>query len=50
MHLTLDYLGPIFVYDYMDEGTNLQDNESNFGLVHLDISPKPAYQEFKNAL
>ncbi len=49
LHLTLDYLGPVFIYDYMDEGTNPKDIESNFGVVHLDGSPKPAYTVFKNA-
>jgi hypothetical protein len=29
-------------YDFMDDGTNPDDKESNFGIVHEDYSPKPS--------
>ena len=32
-----------FVYEFMDEGTNLVEKEQNFGLLHHDLSPKPAF-------
>jgi hypothetical protein len=30
-------------YDFKDDGTNPFDPEHHFGLVHTDLSPKPAY-------
>lgn len=32
-----------FWYDFVDDAVNPADKESNFGLVRLDLSPKPAY-------
>ncbi|WP_244818339.1 beta-glucosidase [Caballeronia sp. Lep1P3] len=32
-----------FWYDFVDDGVNPSDKEANFGLVRLDLSPKPAY-------
>jgi polysaccharide biosynthesis protein PslG len=33
----------VFWYDFVDDGVNPADKESNFGLVRQDLSPKPAY-------
>jgi hypothetical protein len=41
-----DWTGPLFIYQMRDRGTSLGDRESNFGLVHNDWSPKPAYGTF----
>jgi polysaccharide biosynthesis protein PslG len=30
-------------YDFVDDGVKPEDKESNFGLVRLDLTPKPAY-------
>jgi polysaccharide biosynthesis protein PslG len=30
-------------YDFVDDGVNPNDKEANFGLVRLDLSPKPSY-------
>jgi polysaccharide biosynthesis protein PslG len=30
-------------YDFVNDGTNPADKENNFGLVNLDLTPKPAY-------
>jgi hypothetical protein len=30
-------------YDFVDDGVNPMDKEANFGLLRLDLSPKPAY-------
>lgn len=42
--------GPVFWYSHRDHGTNLNDREQNFGLVHFDGSPKPAYAAFAAAV
>lgn len=31
-------------YDWKDDGTNPDEHEENFGTVHHDLSPKPAYR------
>lgn len=36
-------LAHIYYYDLRDDGTNAADNESNFGLLFHDNSPKPSY-------
>jgi polysaccharide biosynthesis protein PslG len=40
----------VFWYDLRDEGDNASIREDNFGLVHYDWSPKPAYAALKNLL
>jgi hypothetical protein len=30
-------------YDFVDDGTDPTDGEQNFGMLHHDLSPKPAY-------
>jgi polysaccharide biosynthesis protein PslG len=42
------WAGPSFLYYFRDKGTNLSDREQNFGLVHYDWSPKPAYAAFRS--
>jgi hypothetical protein len=32
-----------FVYDFKDDGADPSSNEQNFGLIHNDLSAKPAY-------
>jgi hypothetical protein len=41
------WAGPAFVYSYRDSGTNERNVEQNFGVVHYDYSPKPAYRAFQ---
>ena len=41
------FTGPLLVYKHRDDGTNPADLEQNFGLLHNDFSPKPAYATFK---
>jgi hypothetical protein len=43
------WAGPAFVYSYRDSGTNERNVEQNFGVVHYDYSPKPAYRAFQRA-
>jgi hypothetical protein len=38
------WLGPAYVYSIRDAGSDLTDPEQNFGLLHRDFAPKPAYQ------
>ncbi|HPD14834.1 MAG TPA: sugar-binding protein [Planctomycetota bacterium] len=41
--LTLPYVERLFIYDFQNDGTDPLDNESNFGLIRLDNTPKAAY-------
>ena len=43
------WAGPAFVYSYRDSGMNDRNVEQNFGVVHYDYSPKPAYLAFQRA-
>jgi hypothetical protein len=36
----------VFWYDYRDDGEDPSYNEHNFGILHRDLSPKPAYAAF----
>ncbi|SPB18015.1 hypothetical protein NOV72_05214 [Caballeronia novacaledonica] len=38
-----DTMQTVIWYDFVDDGVNPGDKESNFGLLRLDLSPKPAY-------
>lgn len=38
-----DWIGPLFVYNGRDTGTDRTDPEQNFGLVRRDFSLKPAF-------
>lgn len=33
----------LFWYDFQDDGVDPSNKEDNFGFIHLDFSPKPAY-------
>ncbi len=37
-----------YTYELADEGTNSSDREEDFGLLHYDLTPKPAYTAMKN--
>jgi hypothetical protein len=39
-----------FVYELMDEGTDLGDVQQHFGLVRFDGSKKPAYKALRNLI
>ena len=42
--LSLPFVGPVFWYDFQDDGTDPAVNESNFGLIRWsDFTPKAAY-------
>jgi hypothetical protein len=40
---TLPFLKGIWWYDFEDDGWGATQREHNFGLVHADLTPKPAY-------
>jgi hypothetical protein len=40
------FVGPLFLYQLRDRGTNVADVEDNFGIVRRDFSKKPAYDVF----
>ena len=37
------WIGPAFVYSLRDSGDDLTDPEQNFGILHHDFTPKPAF-------
>jgi hypothetical protein len=37
----------IFWYEFRDGGTDPTYNEHRFGIIHLDLSPKPAYYSYQ---
>lgn len=39
-----------YLYEFLDDHASSADNESNFGLVRADGTPKPAYTALKNLL
>ena len=43
------WAGPAFFYSYRDNGTNLSNVEDNFGVIHNDWTPKPAYTAYQVA-
>jgi hypothetical protein len=40
----------VWWYDLQDDGQNASQMEDNFGILHKDLSPKPAYQALKKQL
>lgn len=40
----------IFLYNLRSRETSPSDYETNFGLVHPDLTPKPSYHSFKNLI
>lgn len=47
---TLSYVYAATAYELRDESTDTGDFESNWGLVHQDFSPKPAYAAVRTEL
>lgn len=43
------YVDAVMIYDVRDDGTNPASPEDNFGLLHRDFTPKPAYNAFARA-
>jgi hypothetical protein len=37
-----DWAGPLIYYELVDGGTDPTDVEQNFGVLRVDLSPKPA--------
>ncbi len=42
--------GPVFWFCFRDYGTDPNDIESNFGILHNDFSPKPSYAAYVQAM
>jgi hypothetical protein len=45
-----DWIENLTWYEYRDSETNSDDPEDNFGLVHTDLSLKPAYTAFREVV
>jgi polysaccharide biosynthesis protein PslG len=45
-----DYVRAAIAYNLRNKGTGATDREGQFGLIHRDFSPKPAYQAFQEAM
>jgi hypothetical protein len=45
----VSWAGPLFVYSYRDNGTDLTNREDNFGLLHWDWSQKQSYAAYQAA-
>lgn len=43
-----DWVGPLIYYELVDGGTDLNDEEQNYGVLHVDLTPKPAAIELMN--
>jgi polysaccharide biosynthesis protein PslG len=39
----MPFLKGVWLYDFQDDGTKADATEDNFGLVHLDLTPKPGF-------
>jgi hypothetical protein len=39
-----------FSYELLDEAANSNDREDNFGLLHNDLTPKPAFDALRNTI
>jgi hypothetical protein len=46
----LPYVGGATLYQLRDMGTDAANAEDNFGLLHQNFAPRPAYTAFKNAM
>jgi len=40
---SLPFLGGVWFYDFQDDGSNPEKTEDNFGIVHVDLTPKPGF-------
>ena len=45
-----DSIKGAWIYDFHDDGTDPNNREHNFGLVHYDYTPKPAYRALKTLM
>ena len=45
-----DYVKAAILYNLRNKGTNPVDREDQFGILHRDFSPKPAWSTFKEAM
>jgi GH35 family endo-1,4-beta-xylanase len=45
-----DWIENLTWYEYRDSNTGSHDPEANFGLVHSDLSPKPAYTALREVV
>jgi polysaccharide biosynthesis protein PslG len=45
-----DWIANLTWFEYRDAGTGSEDPEYNFGLVHTDLTPKPAYNAFREVV
>jgi polysaccharide biosynthesis protein PslG len=45
-----DWIDNLTWYQYRDGETGSSDPEDNFGLIHTDLSPKPAYTAFREVV
>jgi len=45
-----DWIENLTWYEYRDSNTGSRDPEANFGLVHSDLSPKPAYTAMRDVV
>ena len=45
-----DYVKAAILYNLRNKGTNPVDREDQFGILHRDFTPKPAWDRFKEAM
>ena len=45
---TIPWLKGLWWYDFQDDGNHFSDNESNFGIVRTDLTPKSAYYSLQS--
>lgn len=45
-----DWIENLTWYEYRDSDTGTSDPEENFGLIHTDLTPKPAYTAFRDVV
>jgi hypothetical protein len=50
MKRAIPYAGPLFFYDYLDDGTDLADSEDNFGLTYADGNHKPIWVAIRDTI
>jgi len=47
---TRPWMGPVFWFCFRDYGPDPADIEQNFGILHNDWTPKPAYDAYVTAM
>lgn len=45
-----DHVRPTYLYELLDERDDPTDSQANYGLLHTDFSPKPAFTALENLL